>query len=96
VTKAEQHELRQKLNGATLRVYNPHDLALHFRDASRQHSAKVVSEYLLAAIRQEALPPTLFRTFLTAVDSTPLAAALWQQYSKYVKKVAVRQFGKEL
>ena len=76
---------------------NPRELALHLRHASENQSARTVSIHLLEAIELEALPPTVFDTFLTSVKSPwPFKEALSQGYSKQVRYAAIRRFGKDL
>ncbi|MCJ1453624.1 hypothetical protein MMC28_003971 [Mycoblastus sanguinarius] len=81
---------------ATLCQLQPHELAYRLRDVSSKQSVKAVSDTLLAAIERESLPPTVFNIWLSAVDSVPLAGALWQQHSKHVRMVAISQFGEAL
>lgn len=85
-----------KLNNANLRSFGPRELALHLRHAAIQHSEQDVASHLLAAIEQEALPPTVFNTFLTAVDTPPLLDAITQQFSRHIRSAAIRNYGEQL
>ena len=85
------------MDNSTLLHMNPRELALHLRHASEEQSAKAVSIHLLEAIKLEALPPTIFDTFLTSVKSLwSFSEALLQEYSKKVRYAAIRRFGKDL
>ena len=85
------------MDTSTLLLMQPRELALHLRHTSKEQSAKRVSSDLLKAIELEALPPTVFDTFLTSVEwPCPLRDALWQRYSKHVRYAAIRRFGKAL
>ena len=83
-------------NSALLHM-NPRELALYLRHTSEELSAKTISTHLLEAIELQTLPPTVFDTFLTSVQSPcPLRDALWQRSSKQVRYAAIQQFGKNL
>ena len=85
------------MDSSALLHMNPRELALHLRHASEQQSARTVSIHLLEAIEQEALPPTVFDTFLTSVKSPwPFKEALSQGHSKQVRYAAIRRFGGDL
>ena len=85
------------MDSSLLLHLGPRELALHFRRASEEQSARTVLVHLLEAIEIEALPPTVFDTFLTSVKSPCLLKdALWQQHSKQVRFSAIRRFGKDL
>ena len=85
------------MDNFTLLHMNPPELALHLRHASEEQSAGTVSNHLLEAIKLEALPPTVFDTFLTSVTSPwPFREALSQEYSKQVRYAAIRRFGRDL
>ena len=85
------------MESSSLRHLGHRELALHLRQASKEQSAKTVSKHLLEAIDSEALPPTVFRTFLTSVKpSSTLKDALRQQHSKHVRHVAIEHIGKAL
>lgn len=85
------------MDNTTLRRLPSRELALYLRDAASKQSAEVVSD-LLSAIEQEILPSCVFSIWLraTADYAVPLINALRQDYSNYVRKVAILRFGKEL
>ena len=85
------------LDSSALLHLNPRELALHLRHASEKYSARTVSIHLLEAIELEALPPTVFDTFLTSVKPPwPFNEALLQGHSKQVRFAAIQRFGKDL
>ena len=85
------------IDSSALLHMNPPELALHLRHLSEKRSPTTVSIHLLEAIELELLPPTVFDTFSTSVDSPwPFREALSQDYSKQVRYAAIRRFGKEL
>ena len=85
------------MDSSALLHMNPRELALHLRHVAEKQSARKVSNHLLEAIELEALPPTVFDTFLTSVDSQwPFKEALSQGHSKQVRYAAIQRFGKDL
>ena len=86
------------MDNATLRRLPSRELALYLHDGAAKQSTEVVSEHLLSAIEQMVLAPYVFSIWLraTADYAVPLINALRQDYSKYVRKVAILRFGKEL
>lgn len=85
------------MDSSSLCHLSPRQLALRFRSASKEQSARKVSIYLLKTIEFEALPPTVFDAFLASAESPcPVKDALWQQHSKHIRCAAIRRFGKDL
>ena len=74
------------MDSSVLLYMNPRELALHLRHVSEKQSARTVSIHLLEAIELGVLPPTVFDTFLTSVESQwPFKEARSQGHSKQVR-----------
>ena len=85
------------LESTTILQLNLSQLASYFRILLKKHSAKAVSISLLVAIEREAVPPTVYDTFLSTVDDPPpLIHALRQKCSKHVRYVTIAKCGKAL
>lgn len=86
------------MDNTTLRQLSSRELAFCLREAIVKQSVPAVSRQLLASIEQESLPPTVYSLWLTATadHSVPLQDALFQQFSKHVRKAAIQRLGKDL
>lgn len=85
------------LDNDTIRQLTPSELALYFRRASQDRNTSLLAVDLLRSIEQETLPPTVFAVFSTSIDPPcPLFDALWQQHSKYVRRVAIQSLGRAM
>ena len=89
--------MESKLDNAIIRQLEPPGLALYFRRVLTTTSEAAVSGHLLEAVKYGSVTPVVFCIWLTIAKSpSSLSDALTQEHSLIVRRVAIKQFGKEL
>lgn len=89
--------MESKLDNAIIRQLEPRGLALYFRRILTTNSEAAVSGHLLEAVKHGSVTPMVFCVWLTIARlPSSLSNALTQEHSLIVRRVAIKQFGKEL
>lgn len=89
--------MESKLDNAIIRQLEPPGLALYFRRILTTNSEAAVSAHLLEAVKYGSVTPMIFCIWLTIAKlPSSLSDALTQEHSLVVRRVAIKQFGKEL
>jgi len=83
------------INHSILLQSQPTDLALYLRELLDNYKECDISTFLFSAVENESLPPTIFSLWLSISSSTStLLRALEQDFSVYVRYVAMKRFKK--